>query len=244
LEEKMKRITIFMLVATAIIFTLAGCMTVQAYPSPQMRTINVGGEGTVYVSPDVAYVNIGVTTQGDTVSEALDKNTAAAQGIRTSLQKLGVEDKDIQTSGFSIYPSQDYGPDGTIVRSYFSANNTVFVTVRDLAKTGTILDSVVRSGANTINGITFDVTDKEAMLSEARAKAMANAETQATEAAAAAGATLGPVQNISMYSTSSPAPMYYDGKGGGGMDAAAMSVPIATGQMQVSASVNVTYELK
>ncbi len=94
-----------------------------------------------------------------------------------------MEDKDIQTSGFNINPSQDYGPDGTIVRSYFTANNTVYVTVRDLQKLGSILDSTVRNGANTINSISFDITDKEKALSEARAKAMQNAQVQAEEAA-------------------------------------------------------------
>jgi uncharacterized protein len=244
LEDKMKKVTGILLVAAVLVLTLAGCLTVEAYPSPQIRTINVGGEGIVYVTPDVAYVNIGVTTQGDTVTQALDKNTAAAQGIRDSLKKLGVEDKDIQTSGFNINPSQDYAPDGSIVRSYFTANNTVYVTVRDLAKMGSILDTTVRNGANTINSISFDVTDKEKALSEARAKAMQNAEKQAQEAATAAGATLGPVQNISMYTNSSPAPVYYDGKGGGAANMASMPVPIATGQMTVSVSTNVTYELK
>jgi hypothetical protein len=240
----MKRISVVLLTAAVLVFTLAGCLTVEAYPSPQMRTINVGGEGTVYVTPDLAYVNIGVTTQGDTVTEALDANTAAAQGIRASLKELGVEDKDIQTSGFNIYPNQDYGPDGTIVRSYFTANNTVYVTVRDLEKLGAILDRSVRNGANTINSISFDITDKEKALSEARAKAMQNAEVQAEEAATAAGAELGPVQNISLYTNSAPTPMYYDGKGGGAADMASMPVPIATGQMTVSVSTNVTYELK
>jgi len=88
------------------------------------------------------------------------------------------------------------------------------------------------------------VTDKEKALSEARAKAMASAQTQAEEAAKAAGATLGPVQFINVYSNSSPAPMYYDGKGGGAANMASMPVPIASGQMSVSASANVTYELK
>ena len=240
----MKKVPFVLLAATVMIFALAGCLTVQAYPQPMMRTINVGGEGTVYVTPDIAYVNIGVTTQGDTVTEALDKNTEAAQGIRDTLKTLGVEDKDIQTSGFNINPSQDYGPDGTIIRSYFTANNTVYVTVRDLAKLGTILDGTVRNGANTINSISFDVTDKDKALADARAKAMQNAQTQAEQAATAAGAELGPVQNISMYTSSAPAPMYYDGKGGGAANMASMPVPIATGQMTVSVSANVTYELK
>jgi uncharacterized protein len=240
----MKKVTGVLLFSIVLVFTLAGCITVQANPYPQIRTINVGGEGTVYVTPDIAYVNIGVTTKGDTVTEALDQNTAAAQGIRDSLKKLGVEDKDIQTSGFNINPSQDYAPDGTIAKSYFTANNTVYVTVRDLTKMGAILDSVVRSGANTINSISFDVTNKDAALSEARAKAMADAETQAKEAATAAGATLGPVQNISLYTNTAAAPVYYDGKGGGAANMASMPVPIATGQMTVSVSTNVTYELK
>lgn len=240
----MKKLPVLLLTSVVMIFALAGCLTVQTNPEPQQRSINVNGDGTVSVTPDIAYVNIGVTTQGDTVTEALDANTEAAQGIRDSLKKLGVDDKDIQTSGFNIYPSQDYGPDGNITRSYFTANNTVYVTVRDLAKMGTILDTSVRNGANTINSISFDVTDKDKALGEARTKAMQDAETQASQAAKAAGATLGPVQYISMYTNSTASPVYADGKGGGGADMASMPVPIATGQMTVSASANVTYELK
>ncbi len=239
----MKNKLMMVLAASLAVIALAGCITVQASPVPQIRTVSVSGTGQVYVTPDVAYINIGVQTKGDTVTEALDANTAAAQSIRDTLKAQGVEDKDIQTSGFSIYPMQDYAPDGTISRNYFSANNTVYVTVRELSKLGGVLDAVARNGANTINGISFDVLEKEQALTEARQKAVDDAVNQATELAKAANSTLGEVQNIGVYTSASPSTVY-EGKGGGMAYDASAPVPIATGQMVVTANVNVTYELK
>lgn len=239
----MKNKILVVLAASVLVVALAGCFTVQASPVPQVRSVSVSGAGQVFVTPDVAYINIGVQTKGDTVTQALDANTAAAQSIRETLKEKGVEEKDIQTSGFSIYPMQDYGPDGTIIREYFSANNTVYVTVRNLSSMGGVLDAVARNGANTINGITFDVLNKEEAMTEARKLALEDAKKQAIELANATGDALGEVQYINVY-TSSGAPAVYDGKGGGMAYDASMPVPIATGQMVVTASVSITYELK
>lgn len=239
----MKNKITMVLAGIMMVVVLAGCFTVQASPIPQTRSVSVSGTGQVYVTPDVAYINIGVQSKGDTVTQALDANTASAQSIRDTLQGQGVEGKDIQTSGFSIYPMQDYGPDGTITREYFMANNTVYVTVRDLTKLGAVLDAVARNGANTINGITFDVLNKEQALSEARTLALEDAKKQAVELANATGDALGEVQFINVY-TSSGMNSVIDGKGGAMAYDPSMPVPIATGQMVVTANVSITYELK
>lgn len=235
----------FLLIALGLIavVSLAACGT--TLPSKDVgRIVSVNGHGEVYVVPDVAYINVGVQNTEATVTAALNQNTAQAQGIRSALASQGVADIDIQTSGFSIYPMPQYDQTGKITETLYQANNTVFVTVRDLSKLGAILDAVVRSGANTVNSISFDVLDKSKALTEARAKAVADAKTQADQLAAATNSTIGVVQSISLYSTTAPVPVY-EGKGGGGGAANySAAVPVATGQLIISVDVSITWSLK
>jgi uncharacterized protein YggE len=122
-------------------------------------------------------------------------------------------------------------------------DNTVYVTVRDLDGLGDLLDDTIAAGANSINSIQFDVADKSAAVKEARAKGVEDAKTQAQELATAAGITLGNIQNISYYDNS-PVPMFEGKGGGGGAMAADTSVSIQPGQLTISVSVNITYEIK
>ncbi|RPH57768.1 MAG: DUF541 domain-containing protein, partial [Chloroflexi bacterium] len=98
--------------------------------------------------------------------------------------------------------------------------------------------------ANNINSIQFDVADKTKAISDARALAVQNARKQAEELAAAAGVSLGSIQNISYYD-SIPTPVFESkGMGGGGGDAAALAVPINPGQMQITVTVTISYDIK
>jgi uncharacterized protein YggE len=241
LVMNLKRISVFFLLLLMV--ALVAC---QASPvaagggQPQVRTLSVNGNGKVYLTPDVAYINIGVQSQSESVSDALNENSRKAQAIADALKELGVEEKDIQTSAFNIYPQQQYDPDGKMIGILYIVDNTVNVTVRDLTVLGKLLDAAVRAGANNIYGITFDVVDKTKAITEARQLAAADARRQAEELANAAGVKLSAVQNISSYVSSRPAPLY-DAKGG----AAAMGqVPISAGQMVISVDVNITYEIQ
>lgn len=244
----MKTKTALLLISLMGIMALAACSgTNGGSPSSATavtRTINVNGFGQVYITPDVAYVNIGVLNQGDSVTTVVDDNTTQAQGIRTALAALGVADQDIQTSGFNVYPNNTYDTTGQITSTYYVANNTVFVTVRDLSKLGKILDATVKAGANTINSITFNVLDQSKALSQARQLAVEDAQSQAQQLVDLTGAKLGPVQYISISSSQVPVPIY-EGKGGGGYSTAnTSSVPVSSGQMTVSINVTITYEIK
>ena len=244
----MKTKTILLLISLIGIIAMAACSApsgVSTSPSTAVtRTVNVNGYGEVYVTPDVAYVNIGVQNQGDSVTTVLDDNTTQAQGIRTALAALGVADKDIQTSGFNVYPNNTYDTNGQITGTYYVASNTVYVTVRDLSKLGKILDATVKSGANTINSITFSVLDESKALEQARQLAVEDAQNQAQQLVDLTGAKLGPVQYINISSSQVPVPIY-EGKGGGGYAAAnTTSVPVSSGQLTISVNVNITYEIK
>ena len=209
------------------------------------RTISVTGSGQISLAPDVAYIYVGVHTEAAEASQAVTTNNANTQKVIDALKGFGVAAEDIRTTNFAIWPYTQVDPQtGQQTGTTYAVDNTVYVSVRDLAKLGDLLDVVVKAGANNIQSIQFDKSDKTEALSQARIAAIENAKKQAEELATAAGVKLGAVQNISYYD-STPYP-YYDayGKGGGGGDGIAMAVPIQPGQLQLTVSVTITYELK
>jgi uncharacterized protein YggE len=206
-------------------------------------TLSVAGSGTANLVPDIAYIYLGVHTEMTSASDAVKANNTQTQGMIQALTDFGIDGKDIRTTNFSIYPFDKYDPlTGTATgEKYYSVDNTVYVTIRDLTKLGDLLDTVVSAGANTVNSIQFDVADKDSALKQARADAITDAKAKAEELAAVAGVTLGDIQSIS-FSDSQPFPVF-DGRGGGGGGDAA-SVPIQPGQLTFTITVNVTYTLK
>ncbi|MDO9303072.1 MAG: SIMPL domain-containing protein, partial [Anaerolineales bacterium] len=178
-----------------------------------------------------------------TASETVSANKAQTTAVLDALKKAGVDEKDLRTTNFSIYPSQQYSPEGTVTGTIYMVDNTVYVTVRDLDGLGSLLDNTISAGANSINSIQFDVADKTAAVKDARAKGVEDAKTQAQELADAAGVTLGEIQNISFYDNS-PYPVFEGKGGGGGGYAADVSVPIQPGQLTISVSVSITYAIK
>jgi len=173
----------------------------------------------------------------------VSKNNTQAQALVDALKKAGVAGADIQTSNFSVYTTSQYDKvTGVSTGTSYAVDNTVYVTVRDLTKLGTLLNTAVGAGANNINSIQFDVADKTKAMTEARQKAMTNASSLANELAQTAGLKLGAIQNVT-YSDNSPIPYY--GMGGGGAAAAPnASVPIQPGQTQIAVTVSVTYDVK
>jgi len=202
------------------------------------RNMMVGGTGQVTLNPDVAYVYIGVQSQSEDVASSLSENNENAQAISAALSELGIAAEDIQTSSFNIYPQQQYGPEGQITSTLYVVNNTVYVTVRDLQLLGQLLDVVVRNGANSINGITFDVLDKSSAVSEARRLAIESARSQAEEMAAVAGVTLGELQHMSVYASQPVVPIY---EARGGVAADASQIPLSAGQIVIRIEVSATY---
>jgi uncharacterized protein len=229
-----------LLIAAALLSACSGSIQ---FGQAQPRTINVTGNAQVILAPDIAYVSIGVHTEAPAAKDAVASSNTQTQAVIDAIKSQGVDAKDIQTTNFSVYQQTKTGPNGENLGTYFSTDNTVYVTMHDLTKIGNILDAAVAAGANNIYGITFDVQNKEAATQSGRDQAMTDAQAQAEQLAKAAGATLGAVQSISYYSNP-PTPIYYDNKaaaagiGGGG------SVPISSGQLTLTVTVNVTYALK
>ena len=241
-----KRIVISIMAALTLVLAACGQAYQGSTPAAQTAQLTVTGSGAVYVAPDVAYINVGVHSEGDTVAEALSANNTDAQNIKDTLIAAGVAESDIQTSSFYLYPLSEYDYAGEVSRTYYSVENTVYVTVRSLDDLSDILDAVAASGANNIYGIDFNVLDKVEAKSSARQLAIDSAMAKAQEMADATGVELGEIISISSSSYDSPANYYGYGIGGGGADYAALdsSVPVTSGQIQVGAQVTMTFAIK
>lgn len=240
MDKKITLISALLLVAVSI-SACATPATITVNPQAQLPQISVNGSGLVHVVPDIAYVYIGVRSEGKTVADALKKNNQSAKDIQDALIAQKVAEKDIQTSSFNIYPQQ-YNTAGQVVPTFYVVENTVYVTIRNLDSIGTILDTVASTGANSINGIYFDLANKSAAQDQARQLAIAEAKRQAEQLASLTGVKLGKLLNINVYLSS--APYAVEGKGGGGAAAmAAPSVPVSTGQMNITADANLVFEI-
>jgi uncharacterized protein YggE len=212
--------------------------------APQPRTLSVSGNGTIYLTPDIAYIYIGVHNEDPAIATAVNNNNTQTQALVDALKNAGIATTDIQTSNFSVYTSGQYDKvTGVSIGTTYAVDNQVYVTVRDLSKLGDLLNTAVSAGANNINSITFDVADKTAAMAQARTKAMTNASSLATELAQTAGVSLGQIQTVT-YSDNSPSPYSAYGMGGGGAAAPNVSVPIQPGLTQITVTVSVTYTIK
>jgi hypothetical protein len=239
----MKTKYLFLPVLLVIASLLAACgpSAIYAQPQPPMRTITVTGTGMVTLTPDIAYVYIGVHTQDASATTAMNQNNVQTQAVIEAIKALGVAEADIQTTNFSVSPQPTYDNNGNQTGIVYVVDNTVYVTVRDLTKLGDLLDSSIQSGANNVYGISFDVADKTDALSQARLAAVQDARRQADELAGATNVQVGDVQTISYYD-STPQPVYYQARAVS-MDGGS-SVPVQAGSMQITTTVTIVYEIK
>ena len=239
----MKTKFIFLTAILVLAAILSACVpaSITVQPQPPERTITVTGTGKVTLTPDIAYIAIGVHTENASAKDAVAQNNTQAQAVTAAIKSFGVADKDIQTTNFSINPQQQYDTNNKPTGLIYAVDNTVYVTIRDLSKLGNLLDSTVSSGANAINSIQFDVADKTGALTQARAAAVADARKQADELTNATSVALGQVQTISYYDSTAPITVQY---AKAEMVAPAASVPVQAGSMQISTTVTIVYALK
>jgi uncharacterized protein len=222
----------------------AGCTAPQAVAadaSEASRTIVVNGEGEASAAPDMAIVTIGVSTDALTAADALRQNSANMKATIDRLKKLGVAERDIQTSGLSVNPRYDYESNRSRPEVIgFTASNNVTVRLRKLDSAGSIIDEAVQSGANTLSGISFGFSDPKPLLDEARRDAVESAKEKASLLTDAAGVRLGRLINIQEGYAAAPQPKMYSAR----MEAADASVPLEAGESSVNVSVSLTYEIE
>ncbi len=236
---KTKSLITFTVIALALL--VGACAPAS---NADVRTLSVSGSGEAMLSPDIAYVYVGVHTEAPSAAEAVEQNTTQTEALIQAIRDFGIEANDIRTTNFSIYPMDRFDPATGLPsgEKVYAADNTVYVTVRDLATLGDLLDTAVQAGANTVNNVQFDVEEKDEALQQARAEAVSDARAQAEALAQAAGLSLGEIQSISFFDAQ-PYPIF-EGKGGGFAGDVAATVPIQPGQLTFTVNVSVTYELR
>jgi uncharacterized protein YggE len=201
------------------------------------RTVSVTGVGQVSVTPDMAYVTFGVETDNVNLAQAQGDNATQMTAVIAKLKSLGIADKDIQTTGYNVSPRYDKDQK---VTGYHVANG-VRATIRDLKSLGSTIDAAVASGANRVNGISFDLSNKDAATQQAREQAVAAARAKAEQYAKLVNMQLGSPVTIS--ETSAPTPVY-DTRTAVPASAGGTTTPIQTGEGTVSVSVQIAYEIK
>ncbi len=205
--------------------------------------ITVSGSGEISVRPDLAIVQFGVQKVADTARAALDANNASMSTVITLLKEAGIEDKDIQTSGFSIYPQFDYQakpPRNNEIIGY-QVRNSVTVKVTDLSMLGALLDKAVDAGLNEGGQISFTNQDIKSLRRQAEAVAVKDAMEKAELLAEAAGVKAGRIISINEGGVSSPQPPV---PMRAAFEAKASAVPVEGGENSYSAFVTVTVAIE
>ena len=231
---------------SAMLLAAPACSAEDAAQTP--RTMTLTGTGMATGEPDIATLSAGVRTQGKTAREALSANSEAMSSVMSGMEALGIEKKDIQTSDFAVrplYQRYDSRPGEGGVRPPpkivgYEVSNLVSVTVRDLDRLGEALDTFVTLGANELHGVNFGFEDPNPLRDKAREEAVKDALDTANLLTNAAGIKLGRILTMSESGYAPPQPM---GKAMR-MEAASMDVPVASGELSVSASVTITFELE
>jgi uncharacterized protein len=201
--------------------------------------ITVTGEGVVDGVPDIATLSLGVTTTGTTAAEAMAANTEALRAVMARLTAAGVGDRDMQTTNLSINPNWTGYDSGARQRiDGYTASNQLTVRIRSLDGLGAVLDAAIQDGANTLNGLSFGLSEPRPAMDAARRAAVEDARTRATLLVEAAGAKLGRIVSISEGGGySQPAPMFRQSADSVG------AVPVAAGEVATTATVTIVFEI-
>ena len=213
-----------------------------AADTPQAPTLTANGEGSVMVVPDIAVVTIGVASRARTAGAALAQNSTDLTKAISAIKGASVDEKDIATSGFGIDPVYAEPKAGEVSQAPaiigYSVSNSVTVTIRDVAKSGGILDQVVAAGANQVTGISFSLADAKSANDSALKSAIAAALAKGGLMAEAAGVKLVRILSVSTAESAPPRPVF-----AAMAMKAAPSVPVMPGQQSVTASATITWEI-
>ena len=222
------------------------------------NTINVSGEGDVFAIPDVATFSVTVNETAKDVETAQTTATKKANAIIEYLKGQGIEEKDIQTTDYSVNPHYEYReascpasssgtvvycPPGRQVLSGYEVSQTLTVKVQNKKKAGTLLSRVGSRGAQSVSGLSFTVADQNLLEEQARGKAIADARQKADVLAKSLGVT---IVRVVGFNENNNYPVYYaKASAGMAMDAQAAPAPqIPTGQNKITSNVSVTYEIR
>ncbi len=228
------------IVICIVLFAFDG-QAARADEDGSLRTVQVSGVGKSTAIPDMATIQTGVVTQSEMAADALKQNSEIIEKLMAQLKNLNVAERDIQTSQFNVTPEYERGPRGERLSKItgYRVTNQLRIRVRKLPELGKLLDQLIQSGSNQISGISFGVDDQAEAMNQARIKAMGDSKARARLYAKAAGLAVGRVLTISEQQVVFPRPNFI----ARGMEARSAAVPVAAGEQEFSATINVTFEL-
>jgi Uncharacterized conserved protein len=207
------------------------------------RAIAVPGTGRVTVEPDVASIHLGVTVIRQTASAARESAAMTMTAILDALAAAGIARRDMRTALVALNPVTDYSSDKGPQVTGYQISNSVAITVRDLAATGTVIDAALGAGASSMDGLEFHLEDTSEAESAARTAAVEDARRRATTIAAAAKVTLGSVIDV-VEGDRGQGPMpFAGGMRVMAMKAEAADTPVESGTQEISVSVVVTFAI-
>ncbi len=242
-------------VAAAVAVTLVTTSRVFASPTnapnqgfaaqttnPLTNTITVSGFGQAYGKPNVATIQLGVEALNADASKAIAAANTTIAAVTAALTTAGVAEADIQTQNFNLFstnpPPTEVNKAPDAIQHVYQAQITLTVKVRDITKTGSIIDASLKAGVNSIYGLNFGIDDTTSLESDARTKAIADARHRAQELAKALGVTLGDPVIIQEGLSNGPVPAasIASGKGGG-------ESQVSGGQLSVEVNLQITFAI-
>lgn len=249
-----KKITILMtvtlaLVAVLLVFNFVGFGAATPV-SANIQTfdedvIAVYGQGKISIQPDVAYITCGIENLDADPQQAQDYNAAQMDKVMDSIRNAGIDDADIQTMQYNVSQNYDYSNNERKVIGY-RVTNTVRVRIKDIESAGDIIKAVYDAGANRFDGIQFDIIERQEAYIEALDTAMERALQKAEKMAANADRKITGIVSIQESGTNS-SPYYSSLSNFAVADTVEMESydggSISSGEMEISATVNVVYRL-
>jgi len=211
--------------------------TASKEPSEEVKKIIVSGTGYTYARPDLALLTVGVRTESKNAQDAQQQNADKMKSVMDALKANGIAEGDVKTSSYRLEPVMRYDEKPPVLIGYI-AENVVQVTIKDVTKSGKIIDVSVSAGANVVQSIQFTTTNErlDELRNSAIADAIQDARQKAENIARSLGVELiGPAE-VSLTAGYEPRPLVYELKGA--------ETPILPGELELSISVQATYTFK
>lgn len=244
----MRRSIKMFLLSTATAATLSafalGCAQAQENNiSPTGTRLDISAQSTLQARPDIATLQIGVVTKAQTADQARKDNAQKMNAAFAILKEKKIDSQDYQTTGLNLSPDYVYEKNQAPRIAGYQASNNLTVKIRDLDKVSDVIDALVASGVNQINGPNFSVEKPEIFLNRARQDAMKQADERARVYAEATGLRITRIVSISEHANMGMPRPYMMKAAIAPQAASADSTPVAPGHVDLDVTVNVTYEL-
>ena len=249
-EKKFGLAKPLLILAVVLVIGQMGYWTTQAISSlwniggNYPREISVSSQGKVVLSPDVAIIRLGVSSEGSKIADVVKDNTAKMNAVLDEIKKLGVAGEDIKTLNYSLYPRYDY-IEGKRFSHGYTLTQEIQVKSRNFSQVGDILEKSSDKGANTIGDLQFTIDDQTTAKTAALEDAISKAKAKAQKIALAGGLKLGKV--MTLYEDSGSAPYYGIGAGYDSstkLESAAVAPTIEPGQQELTVNVTLVYRVK